>query len=90
MENKHRAGEVIAVAESGAFRLDSKDREIISILTANSRTSFSQIAKALRSSNEVISYRYSNLRKKRIITDSTPSQLIFKIFLAICTVHMIH
>lgn len=64
-----RAAEVIAPSEKKELRLSNKDREIINILTINSRTPLSQIAKFLKTSTEVVSYHYDNLRKQRVITD---------------------
>ena len=52
------------------IKLNAKDKEIINILTYNSRTPLSQIAKYLKTSTEVISYHYNNLRKRGIITDT--------------------
>ncbi len=64
-----KLAEVIAPEKKQVITLDKKDREIINILTLNSRTPLSQIAKALHTSTEVINYRYTNLRKNNIITD---------------------
>jgi|GEM_PF-3140141 len=64
-----KPAEVKAPERKQTIKLDKKDREIINILTLNSRTPLSQIAKLLNTSTEVINYRYNNLRKKQIITD---------------------
>jgi len=64
-----KVGEVRAEVHKKEITLNNKDREIINILTINSRTPLSQIANALKTSTEVISYRYNNLRKNNIITD---------------------
>ena len=64
-----KIGEVRAQEHKKEITLNNKDREIINILTINSRTPLSQIADALKTSTEVISYRYNNLRKNNVITD---------------------
>src|SRR3989344_3249218 len=64
-----KVGEVRAEVHKKEITLNNKDREIINILTINSRTPLSQIADALKTSTEVISYRYNNLRKNNVITD---------------------
>ncbi|MBS3144748.1 Lrp/AsnC family transcriptional regulator [Candidatus Woesearchaeota archaeon] len=64
-----KPAEVRALEHKPEIVLDNKDREIINILTINSRTPLSQIAKFLKTSTEVVTYRYNNLRKQNIITD---------------------
>jgi len=64
-----KLAEVIAPEKKQELKLDKKDREIINVLTINSRTPLSQIAKLLNTSTEVINYRYNNLRKNQIMTD---------------------
>src|SRR3989344_4058924 len=64
-----KVGEVRAEVHKKEITLNNKDREIINILTINSRTPLSQIARALKTSTEVISYRYNSLRKNNVITD---------------------
>lgn len=65
------SGMVIAEEkEESKIKLDSKDREIIGILSRNSRTSLTQIARAIQVSPEVVNYRYNRLRNKKIITDT--------------------
>lgn len=64
-----KPAEVIAPEKKKELKLDKKDREIINVLTINSRTPLSQIAKHLNTSTEVINYRYNNLRKNKVITD---------------------
>ncbi|MBS3166454.1 Lrp/AsnC family transcriptional regulator [Candidatus Woesearchaeota archaeon] len=64
-----KPAEVKAPEHKQELKLDKKDREIINVLTLNSRTPLSQIAKLLNTSTEVINYRYNNLRKNKIITD---------------------
>lgn len=64
-----KIAEVLAPQEKKELKLDKKDREIINVLTLNSRTPLSQIAKLLNTSTEVINYRYTNLRKNQVITD---------------------
>ncbi|MDP2750679.1 MAG: Lrp/AsnC family transcriptional regulator [Nanoarchaeota archaeon] len=61
---------VIAPEKEVHAELSKKDREIINILTMNSRTPLSQIAKYLKTSAEVINYHYNGLRKRNIITDA--------------------
>ena len=65
-----RLAEVIGEERLKAIKLDTKDREIINILTINSRTPLSQIAKYLKTSTEVVNYHYNNLIKEKIITDT--------------------
>ncbi|MBI1970513.1 Lrp/AsnC family transcriptional regulator, partial [Candidatus Woesearchaeota archaeon] len=65
-----RHAEILAQKAGTGIKLDAKDKEIINILTINSRTPLSQIAKALQTSPEVINYHYQQLRQKRIITDT--------------------
>src|SRR3989344_7361400 len=64
-----KSGVAVASIEKEKVRLDQKDREIINVLTLNSRTPLSQIAKLLNTSTEAINYRYNNLRKNLVITD---------------------
>ncbi len=64
-----KPAEVKAPEQKQELKLDKKDREIINVLTINSRTPLSQIAKLLNTSTEVINYRYNNLRKNQVITD---------------------
>ncbi len=64
-----KPAEVKAPESKKELKLDKKDREIINILTINSRTPLSQIAKFLKTSTEVINYRYNNLRKNLLVTD---------------------
>ena len=64
-----KIAEVLAQEQKKELKLDKKDREIINVLTLNSRTPLSQIAKLLNTSTEVINYHYNNLRKNLIITD---------------------
>ena len=64
-----KPAEVKAPEQKEELKLDKKDREIINVLTINSRTPLSQIAKLLNTSTEVINYRYNNLRKNKVITD---------------------
>ncbi len=64
-----KIAEVLALQKKKELKLDKKDREIINVLTLNSRTPLSQIAKLLNTSTEAINYRYNNLRKNLVITD---------------------
>ena len=64
-----KIAEVLAPQKKKELKLDQKDREIINVLTLNSRTHLSQIAKLLNTSTEAINYRYNNLRKNQVITD---------------------
>ena len=64
-----KPAEVKALQQKEELKLDKKDREIINVLTINSRTPLSQIAKLLNTSTEVVNYRYNNLRKNQVITD---------------------
>jgi len=64
-----KIAEVLAPQKKKELKLDKKDREIINVLTLNSRTHLSQIAKLLNTSTEAINYRYNNLRKNLVITD---------------------
>jgi len=64
-----KIAEVLAPQKKKELKLDKKDREIINVLTLNSRTPLSQIAKLLNTSTEAINYRYNNLRKNLVITD---------------------
>ncbi len=66
----YRLGEVTAPLRKEEALLDKKDKEIINILTINSRTPLSQIAKSIKTSTEVVSYRFANLKKRRIIVDA--------------------
>ncbi len=62
-------GEVLAPASKQEVTLDKRDKDIINILTLNSRTPLSQVAKYLKTSTEVVNYHYTSLRKRGIITD---------------------
>ena len=50
------------------YNLEIKDRKILAELEQNSRQSFSEIAKKLRTSKEVINYRVKKLVNDGIIT----------------------
>ena len=67
--NMRKPAEVKGTSSTEKVNLKVKDKEIINILTYNSRTPLSQIAKYLKTSTEVISYHYNNLKRKNIITD---------------------
>lgn len=64
-----KIAEILAAEKKKELKLDKKDREIINVLTLNSRTHLSQIAKLLNTSTEAVNYRYNNLRKNMVITD---------------------
>ena len=60
---------VIVPEEREEKKLDLKDRKIIEILSRNSRTPITRIAKILGYSKEVVKYRIDKLVKENIITD---------------------
>ncbi len=71
MAKKERMPAAVIAPEKEVYaELNKKDRELINILTINSRTPLSQIAKHLKTSTEVVNYHYNSLRKKDIITDA--------------------
>ena len=54
----------------GAIKLDALDRKIFYLLHKNSRFSYTTIAKALRISREVVSYRIQRMREQGILLES--------------------
>lgn len=53
--------------ENKNLEIDSLDLRLLSILEEDARQTLSQIAKKLRSSQQVVSYRMKALEKKRVI-----------------------
>ena len=49
------------------LKLDLKDKKILHILDMDARESYSQIAKKVGQSKEVVNYRIKNLEKKGIV-----------------------
>ena len=60
---------IIVPKSKERIKLDLKDRKIIEILSRNSRTPITRIAKILGYSKEVVKYRIDKLVKENIITD---------------------
>lgn len=61
--------EVLAPIESKKYDLDVKDKKILGLLSINSRTPITRIAKILGYSKEAVKYRIDKLVKDGIITD---------------------
>ncbi|MDP2750154.1 MAG: winged helix-turn-helix transcriptional regulator, partial [Nanoarchaeota archaeon] len=55
--------------EEKEISLDIKDRKIIEVLSRNSRTPITRLAKILGYSKEVVKYRIDKLVKDNVITD---------------------
>lgn len=70
-KNEKKASEKPATTELEEVQIDAIDRQIIKILSQNSRTPFKKIAEQLGISTNVVIHRYNRLRERNVITYCT-------------------
>jgi DNA-binding Lrp family transcriptional regulator len=83
LDNKEPAPMVQQGGTRGDYQLDPLDEEIIKIIVNNARMPVTEIAKRMKTTARIITYRLKNLRKEKII-------LIHRIFLNLNKINWIY